>query len=112
MLVCSVAVYALQFIRSLQTVGDKLDWVFRIFPPYLVVDAVFFDSSGQTLADYRNRQPGMKGTINPDPYYWKNNTFDFMLAGFHFVLWTLILIAIESGWSCNCLKRIQNVGFP
>jgi ABC-type multidrug transport system fused ATPase/permease subunit len=112
MLLLSVAVYVLQFIRKLMKVGDMLDWIFRIFPSYGLVDAVLFDSSGETLAGLRNRTPGMQGSVNPDPYFWKNVSFDFFLAAIQFVLWTLVLILIESGWSNKCLSWFRKADLP
>jgi len=93
-------------------VGDMLHWIFRIFPSYGLVDAVLFDSSGETLAGLRNRTPGMQGSVNPDPYFWKNVSFDFFLAAIHFVLWTLVLIFIESGWSNKCLSWFRKADLP
>jgi ATP-binding cassette, subfamily A (ABC1), member 3 len=84
----------------------------RILPPYTVVDAVLFDSSGKTLAETRNRQAEFKGSVDPDPYHWKNNTFDYILAGIHFVIWCFVLYAIEQGWSCKCLSRLRQVQLP
>ena len=48
------------------------------------------------MSDFRNRRSTVKGTINPNPYYWKNNTGDFIVAILHFGFWILILLLIES----------------
>jgi ATP-binding cassette subfamily A (ABC1) protein 3 len=95
-MVLSTMVYAFRVMRKLELWGDELNLALRVIPSYMLADSVYFDETGQFLADFRNRKKGLKGTINPDPYYWKNNTADFVLSVFHFFFWTFVLILIES----------------
>lgn len=95
-LVFSTIVFAFRFARKLELFGDKLNNFMRIFPAYTVAEAVYFDQGGQILSDVRKRRSNLKGSINPDPYYWKNNTGDFIVAIIHFFFWILILLLIES----------------
>jgi len=57
----------------------------------------------------------VENTVNPDPYYWKNNTADFTLAAVHFFLWTGVLMLIESDacWSfLGGLTKMEAKRFP
>lgn len=69
-LVFGTMVFAFRFARKLELFGDKLNWAMRAFPSYMLADSVYFDQGGQVLADLRNRQARLVGTINSNPYYW------------------------------------------
>ena len=102
-LVLATMVFAFRFTRKLERIGDKLVWFLRIIPSYTLSDSIYFDAAGQTLADFRNKQNGLYGTVNPNPYYWQNNTANFSLNAFHFFFWFFILYLIESDISMRCL---------
>lgn len=114
-LVFSTMIFAFRFARKLELFGDKLNWIMRIFPAYNLADAIYFDQGGQILSDFRNRRPNLRGTIDPSPYHWKNNTADFVLSAIHFFFWILILVLIESDISkrfLNILARLNARSFP
>jgi hypothetical protein len=49
-LVLGSMVFAFRFTRKLELLGDKLTWVMRFFPSFLLADAVYFDQGGYILS--------------------------------------------------------------
>lgn len=69
-LVFGTMVFAFRFARKLELFGDRLNWIMRAFPSYLLADSVYFDQGGEILATIRKRTEELQDSVNPNPYYW------------------------------------------
>lgn len=92
----SMVVYILRIIESTYTIGDILTWVLKILPSYCLNNSIVFAAGKSTLRMLRK-------DLNVDNFNYQNMGGDLILLGAHFVLWTIVLIALESG-VFNCLR--------
>ncbi len=78
---------------------------FRFFPSYSVASGLYVDASIKFVSQIRNTTDGEGKDINPDPWYWENNTFDLFAMGAHFVFWFFVLFLIEADLG----KRVRKI---
>lgn len=110
-LVFSTLIFVMRVSPKLELIGDSLNYILRVIPSYSLATSMYFDSSGSLMANLRKTTTGEGEDINPDPWYWTNNTLDIFLMGAHFFFWTFILFLIETDlskrirkcWQC-CMK--------
>ncbi len=78
---------------------------FRFFPSYSVASGLYVDASIKFVSQIRNTTDGKGKDINPDPWYWENNTFDLFAMGAHFFFWFFVLFLIEADLG----KRVRKI---
>ena len=102
-LVFSTVIFIVRVVPNLELIGDNLHYGFHVIPTYSLASVLYFDASGEFVSQIRNSTDGKGPDISPDPWHWKNNTFDIMMMGVHFVFWFLVLFLIEA----DCGKRLR-----
>jgi hypothetical protein len=76
--------------------GDRNNWIYRIWPTYVLSDSIRFESGHKLIGLVRTHP------IETDPWNINNQLGDIITNGVNAILWIVILIAVES---CNCKKR-------
>jgi len=95
-LVGSTLIFVLRIVPNLESVGDNLNYIFRLIPSYSIASSLYFDSTGSFMASVRKTTEGTGDDINGDPWFWTNNTLDIIMMGAHCVFWFFILFLIEA----------------
>lgn len=82
-----------------------MNWMLKVIPSFSLTNTIMFKSSKEKLTAIRTDIP-------EDDFHIDNMGGDFMCLVIHFVVWTLILIILESGlfnyasrWYCGLLLR-------
>lgn len=91
-----IVVFILRVIDSTYTIGDKLLWVLKVVPSFCLTNSVMWASSGTQLRAARPTLPSANFDI-------ANMGGDLLLCGVHFLVWTVVLLLLETG-SLDCLK--------
>lgn len=102
-LILPTTIFLLRFANKLEHVGDILNYVLKIFPTQSLGSAIFFETGGDLLSDWRRVSVGTGGDIEPSEWGLKNNSLDMMMMGAHFVFWFFILFLIET----DLAKRLR-----
>ena len=96
-LIFSTVIFIVRVVPDLEDIGDSLNYGFRFIPSYSLATSLYFDASGEFIAQIRKQQTtGTGNEINPDPWHWNNNSLDIMMMGVHFVFWFFVLFLIEA----------------
>ena len=105
----------LRVIPTLELLGDSLNYGFRVFPDYSLATSLYFESSGGFVSQIRNTTVGTGEDINPDPFYWNNNTLDILCQVGHFFFWFFVLFLIEADLGKRlrrCYTNCRSMSFP
>lgn len=94
-----IVVFILRIIPETQSIGDMLLWIFKICPSFCLTNSIMFASSKSRLILFRE-------DINNDDFAMENMKGDIMVMMIHFVVWTIVVIVLESGL-LKFLKRIS-----
>ena len=114
-LIFSTVVFIIRVVPNLETLGDFLNYLFRVIPSYSLATTVYFDASGEFVSQIRNSTDGKGPDINPDPWHWNNNSLDIALMGGHFLFWFFVLFLIEADLGKRlrkCYHAILRRSFP
>lgn len=95
-LIFSTVVFIIRVVPTLETLGDNMNYAFRVIPSYSLASSLYFDASAEFISQIRNSTNGDGADISPDPWHWNNNSLDIMLMMGHFVFWFFILFLIEA----------------
>ena len=94
-LILPTTIFLLRFANKLEHVGDILNYVAKAFPTQSLGSAIYFETGGDLLSDWRDASVGTGGDLDPNEWGLKNNSLDMMMMGAHFVFWFFILFLIE-----------------
>jgi ABC-type multidrug transport system fused ATPase/permease subunit len=105
----AIIVFILRLIPSTFSVGDALNWVFKIVPSYCLTSTILLDAS-------------YTGLILRRPELAKSSMYDISLVGgnvlvimLHFIFWNFILLLIELGafnWTFKLLELLPKNKIP
>jgi len=76
--------------------GDRNNWIYRIWPTYVLSDALKFESARTIIALSRTHK------IDTDPWNINNQLGCIITNGVNCLVWLTILVVIES---CNCRRK-------
>ena len=75
-LLVSTMVFVIRVAVPYEVFGDRLNIFMRIIPSYSIAQALYFETSGDMMSDYRASTIGEGLDIDPNPWASENNTFD------------------------------------
>lgn len=111
--VCDVMaflVFVLQFIPQTFKLGGILRWALCIFPSYCVINGLLWSSNGQVVLLIRKTNPDFP-QLSDNIWALENMGGDALILCLHFVIDSLILVAIEMNLF-SCLKGLSSQAVP
>lgn len=109
----TLVVGILRWIQPWELQADYLHHTLKLFPQYTFGQTVWFNSQQKELVEFREATRGTGKGVYLDPWIWQNVLGDCVALISHFVVWSLVVTAIETGlakkaqalYSCCCKMR-------
>jgi hypothetical protein len=90
-------VFYLRFMPQAELAGDICNLAFNIFPAYSLGAVIFFNAMYEILIEFRKSTDGTGEDISKSHWNINNSSANVIALITHFVIWTLVLFAIEAG---------------